>query len=394
MTDFVEVLPPEYRHSQKWSNLCAQHGIPGLALSTADIRQAHAEKMPDKIQFSASGETFYTHDKTVSNADALVESVDEYTIFEAGSLSKTVVSYLFYQLTQDDALCSKNPLYHQLQSSTKQKELLADIKDKLSRDRASRITAEMILSHTSGFEGWRGNLPLTVASEPGSRFYYSGEGYLFLQRFLELYFNMPIESLFQKRLFSTLGMTHSSFHCPNQSERSVAIGHDRTGKQLPKYREPKAVIAGSLHTSLNDYTRFLSHVIEKNSIAGGYFDWVKQHTVQTPVQDIIWAQGWGLLNNTLQDEAPYFWHWGDTGGFNCFVILAPQTAKFLTYFTNSQRGLTALNKIVTETDFPICETGVSRIRALIDTVTNQKPGLERYWFDYNAQRPFYSLSYE
>lgn len=377
----------QYKQKRYWSDLCEQYQIPGLAISTGISTEKEGISGKQKTSMISVGHTHQC-------ADTGAERIDQHTVFEAGSLSKPVVSYLVFCLTKDGFFCPKKPLFQQLASQTQKNELLKELKDPLSRDRATRITAQMLLSHTAGFEGWRGHQPLAITCEPGCRFYYSGEGYLFLQRFLELRFEMSIETLFQQRIFPRLGMHRASFHCPEQSNFALALGHNRTGERLPKFRAPQAVIAGSLHTSLQDYAQFLLHLSQTANTPGGYFEWLQQYTVPTKTGGVQWGQGWGLLPSTNATESDLLWHWGDTGGYHAFVIIEPESGTFLNYFTNSQRGLSILKQALNHTKFPISQQQKAAIDSLINSVTNQKPGLERYWFDYNAQTPFYSLNYD
>ena len=382
---FHYALPKSFddaiRQKRYWSKLCEAFNIPGLALRTGN-----GLRVGQKIQSINVGQ--------INEEGNRAHNIDQHTIFEAGSLSKTIASYLVFCLTKDGFFCPKKPLFSQLSCRTKQTELLKDIVDPLSRDRATRISAQMVLSHTAGFEGWRGPMPLSINSEPGVRFYYSGEGYLFLQRFLELYFAMNIEALFQQRLFPRLGMHRASFHCPNSADFALALGHNGQGSRLQKYSAPQAVIAGSLHASLQDYAQFLSHILQSSGGRGGYFEWLQQHTVPTGTQGAHWTPGWGFLPKANEQDHGLLWHWGDTGGYQSFVILEPLTGAYVNYFTNSQNGLNLLNKALQFGDFPISEQQIASIKAIIGSVTNQKPGLERHWFDYNAGTPLYALSYD
>ena len=60
--------------------------------------------------------------------------------------------------------------------------------DLVSDARYKKITARMLMSHTSGFPNWRSfndDRKLNIAFEPGSRYAYSGEGLVLLQLVVE-----------------------------------------------------------------------------------------------------------------------------------------------------------------------------------------------------------------
>jgi hypothetical protein len=108
------------------------------------------------------------------------EKVNDYTIFDAASMSKTVFSFFTLKMIDDGLLDLETPLYTYM----KYPDIAYD-------ERYKAITARMVLSHTSGFPNWRfldkeGNYDpdrkLTIQFEPGTKFQYSGEGYEYLAK--------------------------------------------------------------------------------------------------------------------------------------------------------------------------------------------------------------------
>jgi len=72
------------------------------------------------------------------------EQMDEYSIFEAGSLSKPLFAYFVMRMVDKGLLSLDTPLYKYL--------LYPDI---AQDERYKFITARMVLCHTSGFPNWR-----------------------------------------------------------------------------------------------------------------------------------------------------------------------------------------------------------------------------------------------
>ncbi|MEP7290270.1 MAG: serine hydrolase domain-containing protein, partial [Chloroflexota bacterium] len=94
------------------------------------------------------------------------------TIFEGASLSKPVTAYAALKLCAQGKLALDRSLATYLSED-----------DELA---ASKITLQHVLSHSTGLPNWRGrSQPIRIQSEPGARFGYSGEGYVYLQRVIE-----------------------------------------------------------------------------------------------------------------------------------------------------------------------------------------------------------------
>src|SRR5690606_25082782 len=91
------------------------------------------------------------------------------TLFDAGSISKTMFAYLVLKMVDKDVLDLDTPLYKYLP--------YPDIE---YDERYKLITARMILSHRSGFPNWRflnKDKKLDIKFTPGTDFLYSGEGF-------------------------------------------------------------------------------------------------------------------------------------------------------------------------------------------------------------------------
>lgn len=95
--------------------------------------------------------------------------INEQTIFPAASLTKPVFAYGAMMLVKDGRLDLDRSLSDYLDDPYIQGD-----------DRLQKITARMVLSHTTGFPNWRPGRwtgspkPLTIQFEPGTNFRYSG----------------------------------------------------------------------------------------------------------------------------------------------------------------------------------------------------------------------------
>lgn len=183
------------------------------------------------------------------------------TVFSGASLSKAAFAYLVMQLVAHGELDLDKPVHEYLPRPLADYPRYADLADD---PRANRITARMLLDHTSGFPNWRAfedDHKLRIHFEPGSRYAYSGEGIDLLQLVVESITKQPLETLMQERVFGPLGMTRTSMVWQPAFEGDHANGYDEYGRSLGPHRWSKAEAAGSMLTTISDFARFMREMM-------------------------------------------------------------------------------------------------------------------------------------
>ncbi|HSE31057.1 MAG TPA: serine hydrolase domain-containing protein [Pyrinomonadaceae bacterium] len=280
------------------------------------------------------------------------------THFPAASLSKPVFAWAIRDLVRQGKLVLDRPLEEYL---------------KLGLDGdARKITAAHVLTHSTGLPNWRFQPGSALASEfqPGSRWQYSGEGYVLLQRVVEKIVNEPIARYMKTTVLTPLAMTDSSFAWTPEIQKSAALGHTRRGELLEQsaafyerrnyetiqksggnpesmtyeqitaaYAQNKVPalavaiapnMAGSLQTTIADYAKFLSRVLRE--FAAKPDDFKSRVDVN---RDIGWTLGWGVDRSP---KTPALFHWGDSPGFKNFCWIQPSRKTALVFFTNADSG--------------------------------------------------------
>lgn len=132
------------------------------------------------------------------------------SIMAGASLSKAAFAYLVMQLIEQHKLDLDKPVQDYLPKPLPEYPAYADL---AGDPRYRKITARMLLSHTSGFPNLRLLNPgrkLNINFEPDSRYAYSGEGIQLFQLEVETITGKPLESLMQERVFQPLGMSRTS----------------------------------------------------------------------------------------------------------------------------------------------------------------------------------------
>jgi CubicO group peptidase (beta-lactamase class C family) len=259
------------------------------------------------------------------------EPVDENTVFEVGSLTKPVVAHAVLQLVEAGILELDRPLAKYMEYE----DAAADL-------RYERITARMVLSHTTGFPNWRRDQQLTIQFDPGTEFSYSGEGFVYLGRVVQHLAGEPLHELVQRTVFDPLGMTRSSLVWEDRFKPDYATGHRSNGEPYEKGRPKEANPAASLHTTAADYARFVAAVMRGELLEKGTVD--EMLTPQIEVEgEVTWGLGWGLEG---RKQGKALWHWGHNDGYRAFVIADPRMEVGIVVLTNSDNGMSIMRTLL------------------------------------------------
>ena len=189
------------------------------------------------------------------------ELLDEESVFNAASFSKTVFAFLVMILADDGLIDLDRPLHEYLDKPIPEYE---DYTDLAGDDRWREITARMALNHTIGFPNWRfltDDKRLSFLFDPGERFSYSGEGIHLLQMVVEEITGRDLEVLARERVFEPLGMANTSYVWQPSYGGRYALPHNEFGWTGNPNRRGKADAAGSMTTTAVDYGRLLEAVI-------------------------------------------------------------------------------------------------------------------------------------
>lgn len=292
--------------------LMEQGRVPGLAVAVV-----------------AEGRTVFCRGYGVRSGSG--DPVDEDTVFEAASLSKPVFAYAVMMLVDRGTLDLDKPLAEYV-----------SYEDQVRDPRVGRITARHVLSHTTGFPNWRRGRPLAIEHDPGTKFQYSGEGFVYLQKVVEYLAGEPLHEYMRKTVFIPLDMSRSSYVYRDDFDANVAAGFGTDRAARPKRRPAEGNSAWSLHTTARDFARFLVAILDGSGLseqAAG--DMVTSQVAVEP--GVAWGLGWGLEDGPL---GPALWHWGHNSGYRCYATAIPSWSLGMVFFTNSDDGMLLLGALV------------------------------------------------
>ena len=207
------------------------------------------------------------------------ELMDTATVNYAASFSKAVFAVLILKLTEQGIIDLDKPLYKYLKKPISDYEEFAELgKD----ERYMEITARMCLSHTTGLPNIRYIQPTTGALDtlgtlkiyfkPGTRYAYSGEGIKFLQLAVEDITEKNVEELSQEQIFKPLKMFRTGYIWHDNFDDNFAIGHLDDGRIMIKKKRTVPNAAGSLVTTISDFSKFISALMQGEILEKKTFD--------------------------------------------------------------------------------------------------------------------------
>lgn len=285
-------------------------------------------------------------------------------IFYGASLSKAVFGYLVSKLASKGIIDIDKPLQQYLDIPLpllKGDDKWHGFQDLKNDERYKRITTRMCLSHTTGFQNWRwiprpndikNKNKLKIYFEPGTQYYYSGEGIMLLQYVIEHITGKDLEQLAEEEVFEPLQMHNTSYVWHERFEDNYCNGHTAKQEVIKKEKRHEAEAAGSMETNLIDYSLFVKHILqltrENSPITKMMFSpnlpirtkaqfgplSIEQSNENNKIQ-LNYGLGWGLLQSPFGFGA---FKEGHGEGFQHYTIIFPNKETGIVLLSNSDNA--------------------------------------------------------
>ncbi len=275
------------------------------------------------------------------------------------SLSKAVFSVLAMKLVEHKVIDLDTPLESYLPKKIYEYEPQTRWHDDYSDLRQDslyhKITARMCLEHTTGFANWRffeADKKLRVNNIPGTKYGYSGEGFVYLQVVLEKLTGKDLEQLAQELIFQPLKMKNSSYQWLPKFEKDFAYGHMKNGETYAKDTDNEPRSGSTLETTASDYIKFLTAVLNQEILTKASYD--EMFSPQIRIKSLTHfgpnaAKSTNKYDN-INLSSGLGWHYLETpfgrgvsraghgNGFQHYSILFPYSGKGILIMTNSDNG--------------------------------------------------------
>ena len=321
--------------------------------------QQKFERIAERVQtwrgeLGVPGVTFGVHigGQTYSGGSGVtsVENplpVTDETIFQIGSITKTVTATLLLRLAEQGAL-----------------ELDARLRAYLPTFRvrdasvAERVTIRHLLTHVAGWTGdvftdtgngddaaaqyVAGMAQFKQVAPLGKLFSYNNAAFVVAGRIIEVLTDMSYEQAVKELIFEPLGMARSFFFPHEAMLRRFAVGH-QTGKGGPKVLSPWAIprgmnAAGGISCHIQDLLRYgVYHLgagpplLSRESLAE-----MRRPQIQSLPSIGHCGLAW-MISDYAGETA--LWHTGGTNGQDALLVVMPQLGLALGSMANGDKGL-------------------------------------------------------
>jgi CubicO group peptidase (beta-lactamase class C family) len=291
-----------------------------------------------------------------------VEPVTPATLFQAASVSKPVAALGALRLVEEGRIS-----------------LDEDINSKLRSWRVPGnhftknhpVTLRLILSHSAGltvdgFPGYRvgspipsllqildgrppaNTPPVRVDQIPGSKWRYSGGGYLVMQQMMIDVTGQSFADYMQDAVLRPLGMSSSTFAQPlPESLANRAATGFTDAPRLPvegRWHIKPELAAGGLWTTAGDLARFLLGI--QRSLAGTSNPVISQSMTRQMLTKQKEDSGLGFFLGG--DDPPRFGHNGSNPGFNAVTLALCDSGEGAVFLMNANTDIEMLKNILVD----------------------------------------------
>jgi len=307
---------------KKVNSLIENSGVPGISLAIIEQNKVVYTKGYGHIELGKE------------------KKVDKNTVFEACSLSKSLLAFVMHKLIDDKKLELDKPMYQYYEYNF-------DGINILHHDpRYKLITPRMALSHSTGLENWRWDFDedkLEFVDTPGQCYKYSGEGYHYLSQIAEVILKEGYQDYCKRMLIEPLNLqnTYTGFPAELAASKNFAIGHTNYGEIIEKNTSDRYFPAGGVSITAEDYAKLIISFFDKK-----HFSSERMKSILEPLTPIQKNRNYGLGFEIFYTENDtLIGHGGSNDGFKALMFYSPIKKNGFVFMTNSDLGITLSSEL-------------------------------------------------
>ena len=274
------------------------------------------------------------------------QPVNEHTIYEIGSISKTFTGILLAQAVLEGKVKTDDPAQKHLPSTVK-----------LPTKDGKQITLGHLSDHTSALARMPTNFNpkdpanpyadyiveqmyaflngYTLPRDIGAQYEYSNLAQGLLGHILALKAGTSYEALMLSKIATPLGMKETKITFDDKMKQNLAMGYSQ-GAQVSNWDIPTLAGAGAIRSSVHDMLLYLqANMGLKKSKLYPAMQLAHQARHDKPGGGTRVGLGWHISKGA---EGDVIWHNGGTGGYRTFAGFVQETGKGVVVLTNSDKG--------------------------------------------------------
>jgi len=292
----------------------------------------------EEIQYFSYGKTALTNGS----------EVDENSVFEIGSISKTFTAIMLADAIIKGDMAISDPI----------SKFLPEGVSVPSRN-ARVISLKDLVTHSSGLPRLPDNLKPSNMSNPyadyttaqayaflsghklsrdiGEKFEYSNYGMGLLGHLLELKYGVDYETLMMEKITNPLAMNHTRVVFTPAMKNQLAKGH-ANGQEVQNWDLPALAGAGAIRSTANDMLKFLkANMGMTTAKIQEAMQMSHEQAYENQSQNFKMGMGWHYAK-----DAAIIWHNGGTGGYVSFAGFLKGTKKGVVVLTNTAENVDAI----------------------------------------------------
>jgi len=331
-----------------------------------------------------AGET-YTGGVGLTHVEHPLPVTDE-TIFQIGSITKTVTATAMMRLVERGALDLQAPVRHYLPGFS-----VAD------NNASEQVTVWHLLTHMAGWTGdvftdtgggddaaekyVDGMADFEQLAPLGTHFSYNNAGFCVAGRIIEALTGATYEAAIQELIFEPLGMERSFFLPHQVMLHRFAVGHqaaEEGARVLSPWAIPRGMnAAGGISCHIHDLLRYGDYhlgdgspLLRPESLAEMH----KRHVRSLPYMGSC-GLAWMISGS---GEETRLWHTGGTNGQNAVLTLVPKDGLALGMMTNGDKGTALYDRFNKAVLREFCQIEIPEAQVIESSIEELEQYVGRY----------------
>lgn len=316
------------------------------------------------------------------------EPIDEYSIFEIGSISKTFTGIILAEMVLQGKMKLDDPVQKYLPDGV----TCPTYDDKV-------ITVGHLINHTSALPRMPDNFNPANPSDPyvdyteelmyeflnsckleraiGSEYEYSNFAMALIGHLLATQNNMSFEDLMVKTIAGPLAMENTRVVLSENMQKNLAIGHNGS-REVSNWNLGILAGAGGIRSNAVDMLKYVSANMGKKELA--IYPAMELSHINTTSEEVDVEVGLAWHLSKLGDKNIVS-HGGATGGYQTYAAFVKGGDMGVVVLSNSNNGVSdiALHILDSSTPLEIVKPSISaKLMEVVDEDGVEK-GIEAYW---------------